>query len=376
MVKKTVKGAAPPPGNPFEPSGSGAPLLADDFWLPEQSWRAPLLKRLNELDSGEGHRAIAIVGEYGSGKSYILRWLERVAFAERKVLSYYFENPEVRFYDLANALLRRIGRKRFAKLLYELADEYRKRRQGHLFGDGFEAYIASSPAKPSPYQIEDFQNALKKASVTDDDEIAYCLARVVVETARTPYFEYRHFVTSKSGSYVAEKQEHRFFGAVLRVLRLGEGVERVAFLLDEFEQVSLHQKLTRKDAQDYLVTLKRLLDVTESGDLWIVLAMTPDAAENTNRLDPAFWSRCYRFDVKPLTKAEAARLVKRRLRRIDGGFPFADNFIDALQATTLANPRRLVKVFHVAMNEATRRGQEISNQQLAKIDRELYPSGG
>jgi type II secretory pathway predicted ATPase ExeA len=376
MAKKTEKNGAPPSVNPFEPSGSGAPLLADDFWLPEQSWKIPLLKRLDELDSGHGHRAIAIVGEYGSGKSYILRWLERVEFPSRKILSYYFENPEVRFYDLANALLRRIGRKRFAKLLYELADEHRRRKQGHLFGDGFEAYISNAPVKPSQYQIEDFQTALKKAGITDDDEIAYCLARVVVETARTPYFEYRHFVTSKTGSYVAEKQEHQFFDAILRVLRLGEGVKRVAFLLDEFEQVSLHQKLTRKDAQDYLVTLKRLVDATESGDLWIVLAMTPAAADNTSRLDPAFWSRCYRFDIKPLTKAEAAKLVRRRLKQASADFPFADDFVDALQATTLANPRRLVKVFHVAMNAAARRGQEISTKQLAEIDRELYPSGG
>lgn len=377
MAKRTEKGGAPSAANPFEPSGSGAPLRVDDFWLPEQSWKAPLVKLLGELDSGQGQRAIAIVGEYGSGKSYLMRWLERSEFPERAVLPYFFENPGVSFYDLANSLLRRIGRKRFAKLLYELAESHRKQpRQGHLFGNGFEGYLARSPAKPSQSEIQDFQTALICAEITEDEEIAHCLARVVAETARTPYFEYRHLVAGKSGSYVAEKQEPRFFSAILRVLRFGEGVQRVAFLLDEFEQVSLHQKLTRKDAQDYLVTLKRLLDATESGDLWIVLAMTPDAAERTEALDPALWSRCYRFNINPLAKADAANLVKRRLKRADAESLFAEDPVGALQATTAANPRRLVKVFHVAVNEAKRQRKPMSHEQLAKIDLDLYPPEG
>lgn len=376
MAKKRQRRKLAISSNPFEPSGSGAPLREDKFWFPEQSWTKPLHRHLDQLDSGSGRRAIAVIGDYGSGKSYILRWMERSEFPARNVLPFYFENPEVKFYDLANSLLRRIGRKHFAKLLFELSSQHRRRPlQRSLFDSGFDTYLSHSPMKASPYEIEDFQEALKRAEVTDDDQIAHCLARVIVETRKKPYFEYRDFVSTRSGAYVAERQEARYFGAILKVLRLADGVDRVAFLLDEFEQVSLQRKLTRKDAQDYFVTLKRLLDVTDEGDLWLILAMTPDAAEKTGALDPAFWDRCYRFQIPALEKPDAEALVKERFKHVDAEtIPFAPGFIDALQPTTYGSPRRLVKVFHVATNKAMKLGKSLSKEQLSEIDRELYPA--
>ena len=103
------------------------------------------------------------------------------------------------------------------------------------------------------------------------------------------------------------------------------------FLLDEFEQISLHRRLTAKDSQDYLVTLKRLIDITQEGDLWLVLAMTPDAAEQTERLDPAFWSRCYRFDIPSLTREDATQLIEERLKRANAsGRILEPDYINAL----------------------------------------------
>ena len=362
--------------NPFEPSASGAPLVEDEFWLPDRTWKREVRGFLDGLETGAGIRSLAIVGGYGSGKSYILRWLERSEFPRRKVLPFYFENPEVKFYDLANSLLRRIGRKHFAKLLFELADPNREiPQQRSLFSKGFEAYMGRLRPRPSPHELQDFQQAIQRSAITNDDEIAYCLARLIVETPRKPYFEYRDFVSTKSGSLAAHGQEAHYFSAILKVLRLADNVDRVGFLLDEFEEISLQKRMTRRDSQDYLVTLRRLLDITAEGELWLVLAMTPDAADQTNRLNPAFWDRCYQFPIPSLLRADACQLIEERIKRVTSASPaslFGKDYMDSLQPTTVENPRRLVKVFHAAVAELIRTGKPLTGDRLAEIDHLLY----
>lgn len=363
--------------NPFEPSGSSAPLIEKEFWLPNVTWKQELKKWLGKLGTGKGARSLAVVGGYGSGKSYILHWLDRVEFPGRKVLTFYFENPEVRFYDLANSLLRRIGRKQFAKLLWELAKPNRKKaQQRSLFAEGFEGYLDRVTKRTAISELADLQEAIKQSEITADDEIAYCLARLIAETPRKPYFEYRDFVASRSDSLVAQGQEPRYFAAILKTLRVADNVERVAFLLDEFEQVALRKRLTTRDSQDYLVTLKRLIDITEQGDLWLVLAMTPDAAQQTAHLDPAFWDRCYRFDIPPLTRNDAIQLVEERVKRVgDPSKLFESGYIDVLQPTTIENPRRLVKVFHAAISRIIKTKKRLSKEELTQIDQDIYPAG-
>lgn len=359
--------------NPFEPSGSGSPLQENGFWFPAK-WEPELRQKITDLDSESGRRAIAVIGGYGSGKSYILRWLERVELPRRRILPYYFENPEVKFYDLANSLLRRIGRKHFAKLVFELAARFMPRSYKTLFSSGFEAFLERYPTKVPPNVLNDLRKAITESNITEDEQIVDCLARIVADTGSKPYFEYRDFVATKSGSYVAERQEPKYFDAILKVLRCGDNVERVAFLVDEFEQVSLHHKLTRKDAQDYFVTLKRLVDVTDAGDFWLILAMTPDAWETTRSLDPAFCERCYEFKIPSLVTLDAEALVKKRFEDVDPTwFPFPDDYIAALRPTTCESPRRLVKVFHIATNEAIHLEKPVSNERLAEIEEELYP---
>lgn len=366
-----------PDVNPFEASGSGAPLLEDNFWFPNR-WMKELNRQLIELgDNGDSCRPLLIIGEYGSGKSYCLRWLERVAFPKKKVYSYYFENPEVRFYDLVNALLRRIGRKHFAKLLFEISSPHLLTpRQRTLFSQGFEEFLSRSTRRVSQEELMEFQEAIRKAEICTDEEVAMCLARVVVETRQKPFFEYRDFLSSRPGGYAADRQEVSFFTAILKTLKMAEGVNRIAFLIDEFEQVSLQRKLTRKDALDYLVTLKRLIDTAKEGALWLVLGMTPDAAAKTVQLDPSLDERFFKFYVPGLTKDEAAELVRERFQKHDLPIPFEDEFIGALPPSTFSNPRRLVKVFFVATNRAIDSGKIQSNKQVAEIDSQLYPEGG
>ena len=132
-----------------------------------------------------------------------------------------------------------------------------------------------------------------QTGVTDDEEIAHCLARIVAETPLKPNFEYRDFIPRGTGTLVAERHEPRYFEALLKVLSTGSETRGVAFLLDEFEEIGLNDTTRRRTAHHYVVTLKRLIDLTTHGlpELWVVIAMTPEAYRQTAIDVPAFSER-------------------------------------------------------------------------------------
>ncbi len=370
--------------NPFEPSGSGAPASEKEPWLPER-WKQKLKKYFEQLGVGEGIRPLAVVGEYGSGKSYLLHWLDQHEFPRRRVQSYYFNDPGVQFYDLANQFLRRLGRKHFSKLVWELAQPHVMHRQLTLFTGTYEDFLGSFRQKDRPKLEQQIQAALIAAKVTTDEEIASRLAQIVMDTPNKPYFEYRDFVPGTARSVVAEHQGANYFGALLRTLRLAAGVEKVAFLIDEFEEISLHRNITAAASQDYRVTLKRLIDLTDAGELWLVLSLTHDGAEKTKQLDQALWSRMFEFTVDPLEDDEAYDLVKNRLADARPDelkpkhdlFPFDPGFMADLRPVTRSIPRSIVKVCSAAISQAASRNKKsISNVDVLAVEENLFPVSG
>ena len=108
--------------NPFEPAATGAPLSGT--LSPPHELAEKMKNLLDAQQTGQGVKAIVVVGEYGTGKTCLLQWLHREVLPSRQIKSFYFDNPGVQFYDLANMLLRTIGRKEFAKFIWELAGSH------------------------------------------------------------------------------------------------------------------------------------------------------------------------------------------------------------------------------------------------------------
>jgi type II secretory pathway predicted ATPase ExeA len=370
--------------NPFEPTASGAPV-GTDLWLPP-SWSTSIKQKLAQLGQGHGVKAIAISGEYGSGKTYILRWLQTEELPRLRIRPFYFDNPGIQFYDLANSLLRQVGRKDFAKSLWELAAIHVGPYQRSLFARGYEEYLASSrSSRRRPTILVDLQEAIKKSEITADDEIAHRLAMIVADTPSKPFFEYRDFIAGKRETLVAEGEEAPYFNAVLKTLRLGAGIDAVAFLMDEFEEISLQKRLTRREAHDYLVTLKRLINLTQGENLWLIVGMTPDAVQKTKMLEPALWERFtadgrFLFEVPPLTAEEAVELVRRRLRAAREGevpnplFPFAEDFAAGLSPATISNPRRVIKVCFYALSSIQKASMPLTADYMREIEKKAYPT--
>ncbi|MFQ5801431.1 MAG: AAA family ATPase [Candidatus Methylomirabilales bacterium] len=373
--------------NPFEPAASGAPT-GPELWIPN-GWKTMAEQLLTMAESGHGPKAMAVVGEYGSGKTYLLNWLATQELPRRRIHPYYFDNPGVHFYDLANSLLRRLGRLSFAKSLWELLRP-EVSGQRALFDEELPFLVASRRGKGERLQLStELQRAIQKHAITGDEEIARKLARLIVETWEKPYFEYRDFVAGHKEALVAEREEAPYFKAILRALRAAQGIEAVAFLIDEFEEVSLQKRLTRRDAHDYLATLKRLLNLTQDENFWVIVAMTHQAQDVTKQLEPTLWERFtshgrYTFVIPPLRDAEARELVKRRVewaRTTNGSedslFPFPENFDTALQPSTRSSPRRLVKVAFYCIAEGARTDRRIDLPLrvafIREVEERIYP---
>ena len=318
----------------------------------------------------------------GGGKTYILKWLEREELPSRRIEPFYFDNPGVQFYELANALLRQIGRKDFAKMLWELAGAHVSGFQRSLFARGYQEFLDAYSKRRAADVAGELQRAIKEASIAQDDEIAHRLARIVTEIPKKPYFEYRDFVAGRRDSLVAEGEEAGYFSAILRTLRVGKGITAAAFLVDEFEEVSLQKRLSRREAHDYLATMRRLISLTEQEGLWLIVGMTPDAVEKTQELEPALWQRFtsqgeYLHMIDELSADEANGLVRARLDSARGKprglYPFPDDLGQILSKTTTSNPRRLVQVCFRAISEANGQPLPFGPEHVTDVERKLFP---
>jgi hypothetical protein len=372
--------------NPFEPAASGAPV--SNLWIPEK-WKAKLDDFFGTMQHTSGPKAYAILGEYGSGKTYLLKYLEREYLPTYRIRPYFFDNPGVQFYDLANNLLRNLGREEFTKSLWELLTPDLPSFQIPLWDVSFLSQLRSiHKSRQADKAVEGLARGIINKGITSDAEIAYKLGRMVVDTSDRPYFEYKDFVAGRSGSLVAEGEEAPYFAAIIRTLKFIGNVGAIAFLLDEFEEISLQKRLTQKQAQDYLATLKRLVNLTERENLWLILSMTPQAEEVTSRLQPALWERfisqgARSFTIPPLEDDEVNNLIRFRLTpaRNQGTdfndyFPFPDQPAKYFREDIKSSPRRLVKVCSMVIAKGIQDSSvalPFSEQYLRSMQEQLYP---
>lgn len=343
--------------NPFPPATTGVGFV-EDISLPSR-WEAALHAHIRELAESEGEKALVIEGAYGAGKTFILNWVHTKVLPQYRVQGYFFENPGVAFYDLANRLMRQVGRYEVAKALWELLSPSDPSAPRQLFAPEFRQWLATvENRKNRDTAIQLLSTGMKERKFADDEEILNKLSRMVVETGSRPYFEYRDFVPRGPQSLVAEKEEPQYFQALVRILQSISDADGIAFLLDEFEDVALKKQLSQSQASAYTSTLRRLLDAAQLENLWVVLSTTPEGLSVTSQLDVSLVDRFgHTFRIPELSLEEAFDIVAERLasvRPIDstGLWPFADDVLEPLNETSRSSPRRLIKIMWHAIGLA------------------------
>ena len=346
--------------NPFPPAATGT-AFAEDLWVP-QSWSTELEFAFNALSGGGGPKATTVVGAYGSGKTYVLHWMMEHQFKPNRVQPYYIGNPGLAFYTLADELLRQIGRYEFSKAVWQaLSNEHGMfGNQSSFVESPFHLWLASLHTQADKTHAQNrLTAALQNLGLTDEEEVSFRFAQIIVGTRDRPFFTFRDFVPRSSTSVVAENQEARYFRALIRILLFAYGWEGIAFLLDEFEDVALGKRLARRQSHEYTSTLRRLLDAADEERFWLALSITREGLDQTRVLEPALLDRFGgEFEIKPLSDGEAFTLILHRLRSAreeDHGstlWPFDDNVLGALKAINRSSPRALVKIFWRSLSVA------------------------
>ena len=170
-------------------------------------------------------------------------------------------------------------------------------------------------------------------------------------------------------------------------------VEGVAFLIDEFEEVAFPKRMARKQTYDYLATLRSLIEISEGENLWIILAMISEAAEETKNMNPALWQRFIHQErettltLEPLTVEESKELIKWWLNiarhendfkeHRDSLFPFPKDIEKVLERPDIRLPRSLVRIGFFTLARAVEEEIKapIPLDFIEKIINELYPLG-
>jgi len=374
--------------NPFPPAASGI-NVDKDLYIPPK-WKEKIEEYYETLCHGEGAKAFPIIGEYGSGKTVLLKGHLKIFFENKRIKTIYFENPGVHFYDLANTLMRSLGRYEFSKALWEICKEYlAKKEQKLLFPMSFAQMLSTLRTRTDrENKARELLAVLKyDLHLTDDEEVAYKLGLMIVETASKPYFEYRDFIAGPKGSLVAEREESKYFNAIIKAITKVYDVDGVAFLIDEFEEIAFSKRMTRKQTYEYLATLRSLIEISEKENLWIILAMTEESSETTKDMNPALWQRFTHQEketmltLEPLTVEESKELIKWWLNTLREAhqntlFPFPEDIEKVLKRPDIRLPRALVRIgfFTLARAEQKEIEPPISADFIENLINELYPS--
>ena len=353
--------------NPFPPAATGTAFV-EEMWAPE-AWSDGIRQRIEHLATGAGPKAMAIIGPYGSGKTFLLKWMMEQEFHKRRIRAYFFDNPGVAFYDLANRLLRQVGRYELSKALWEMLykTDVASSRQPRLIELSFPEWLAQlGERNRRDREIRHLAEALRESELTDEEEVSFRFAQLIVNTRDRPYYEFREFVPRSSSSVVPEGEEDRYFKTLIRILRRVFEADGIAFLIDEFEDVALGKRLARRQISDYTATLRRLLDTAQDEEFWLALSITPEGMAQTNTYEPALLQRFGpSFEILPLSDHDAYNLVCHRLlqARTEGGreglWPLAEDAIFAITPTNRSVPRRLIKILWQSLALATQQNSTL-----------------
>jgi hypothetical protein len=418
------------PGNPFPPSG-----IADVSSINPPLRSATFSEILDFIRDGYRIRRsqfLVIRGDYGTGKTHILRFIEhivntRMNRGDHAARAIYVERPRIEAQELNRTILRSLGHDTIRKYVWfsihtillqdvqnsaarlqtlkqqltALAGGGKKKGvpspTGGLFSDAtlhlpalddvfkpetiadYRTFLARlerngwSREDVRPYLTEVLLEALGDASFV---ELAQAFVALLISSDEARFSSWETLLGITNLKTVSSLRAPTFLQVLLRIMELN-GIVYVYLLLDEFEEVSQGAFLSMRQRQDYLYTVREVLDKIQNG-LSLVMAISPggwDAlvAEATPLAD----RNSRRVSLELLDVGDAVKLVQFYLdqERDDSEFKSGDLWplsqeliafvLDKFPVGVERTPRNVIQFFHRFLDYAAKKQITSLSQEVA-----------
>lgn len=401
--------------NPFPASGlAPSNPVAEPF----ETVRQKILTYLGQFIQTAQSRGLAILGNYGYGKSYHLNYIHSVLkshHANMRIV--HITDPGVHPYQIIRSILLSLGEEEIASMVWSIISRYLSAEIAN--DDAFLTRMVRSSArgKKAPaggkYLLEYNLSHLGKAEwsdhrlffaqldkellldreqllervtriliardrpdsyITDSQRIARDLASICILDG-IPALEQWGAMTSGVGQGAIESGEERqFFNALLHLLRKA-GTEYFVLLLDEFEKVPQLARMTDRDARFYLDTLRMLIDEGhENLPFAYVIASNIDAWEVANQKIAPLHDRFDTISLPSTIDDDVARYIVQQLlesalnketrRKSHSLAPFEIDFPAGLPLDARRTPRQLMKVCHALLEAAIESDRDAIDSEL------------
>ena len=370
--------------NPFPVASISSPEHVSDLPPLQDGALRTLVDFLRTTASEGRYSGMAVIGDYGFGKTHFLRWLEDSInkLSKGSAVAIYVRNPGASSREFLFAIVRAIGEESLRKKVWFVAQKRLADAAGTRGSKIFEEFVESGTdpeqkrlieedssrygellSVTSLANLEQFLDTFDSLKLSRDklcrffeNELTPLVGNLAVAQrfasfiAKPEHEAYRSWITLVSGTPRELPVLHDdYFRAMLQILK-ENGAKHTYLLLDEFEDVA-SVRLTPRRTLEYAAGLRMLID-THLSDFSIVLATTSAGFDAIYEMYPPLNERLnFRIDLSPLTEVEIERLISRYLdkARIEGKPTepvFSRGVIRKIAELSRGNPRTVVTICH------------------------------
>lgn len=346
-------------GNPFPPSG----IAATDGYNPPLDY-AIAKKIINFINNGyysKQRQFLVIKGDYGTGKTHTLRFIERAVNhylfkGDHTARAIYVERPRIEAHELNRAILRSVGydtvrkytwfaiREILANEIQEPTEQFdglrnkltapksrtQQKSQSGLFDPRYLATLTPFDKVFNVENIQDYRIFLQSLETNgwNREEVRYyleyllhiavgvdkpALEKAFVALLLAPdeatFTSWENLASISDPKILKSLRAPDFLEFLLKMLEIN-GIVYVYLLIDEFEEVSQGHLLSAKQRQDYLYTIREVLNRIYNG-LSIVIAISPGGWDAISKVaTPLADVSGQPLELGPINTDEAIRLVR------------------------------------------------------------------
>ena len=342
---------------------------------------------------------LQVVGDYGFGKSHLLRFLESQingfdgSIRGGRVRAFYIKNPATKPQELLFALTRSIGQEDLRRMIWSIvlndisskfgdnpgafSQELSQLQQQSLMGPRldkvgilFEEEVIANFQLFNKHAVElgINQNTLRLIASrslqehVESPEIVDRLLLLIFGDRQRALDSWLSLTSSVAkGGIKTPQSEH--FQAILKVMKLS-GVSFVFLIIDEFEDIA-GVRLTTRQRAEYQASMRMLIDSYHS-DFALCLAATGAAIAIMKETYNPFVDRLtHRIDLLPLSADEVRAITLKYLNsaRQEDSQEFAEDVnpfghsIQLIHEYSRGNPRAVLNICHKAIERAREAGQ-------------------